>query len=135
MKIAFVNDNKIIKIEDHNDFSTIIDSHLFQTVIDITDLIPQPEVGWLWDGKFLFKNIPSVTPRQIRQALVLTGISIETIEATLAGLPEPTKSLATIEWEYSTLFIRNNNFVKQLGPMLGFTNDQLDQLWLLAGKL
>jgi len=135
MKIAFVNDNKIIKIEDHNDFSTIIDSHLFQTAIDITELVPQPEVGWLWDGKFLFKNIPSVTPRQIRQALVLTGISIETIETTLASLPEPAKSLATIEWEYSTLFIRNNNFVKQLGPMLGFTNDQLDQLWLLAGKL
>jgi len=135
MKVAFINDNKIIKIEDITDLSILSDAHLFQTTIDITALVPQPEVGWLWDGKFLFKNIPSVTPRQIRQALILSGISIETIEATLASLPDPTKSLATIEWEYSTLFIRNNNFVKQLGPMLGFTNDQLDQLWVLAGKL
>jgi len=79
--------------------------------------------------------ITDVTPRQIRQALVLSGVSIPTIEAALASLPEPHKSLAQIEWEYSTLFIRKNPLVAQVGVLLGWTSNQLDDLWLFAGKL
>lgn len=80
--------------------------------------------------------IPDVTPRQIRQALVLTdGITIEMVEAALETLPEPTKTLARIEWEYSVAFQRNRPLVTQVGLMLGWTEEQLDNLWLLAGSL
>lgn len=80
-------------------------------------------------------EVPSVTPRQIRQALVLSGVSIPSIEAAIASLPEPQKSFAQIEWEYSTLFIRSNPLVAQIGAVVGFTSDQLDSLWKLAGSL
>jgi len=80
-------------------------------------------------------SIPDVTPRQIRQALILSGVSLASIEAALATLPEPTKSLAETEWEYSIAFQRYRPLVQQVGLMLGWTPEQLDQLWLFAGTL
>lgn len=79
--------------------------------------------------------IKDVTPRQIRQAMVLSGVTMEQIDAAIASLPEPTKSLARIEWEYSTLFIRSNPLVSSVGTMLGWSSDQLDALWRLAATL
>lgn len=79
--------------------------------------------------------IPDVTPRQMRQALVLSGVSMTQIEDALATLPEPTKTLATIEWEYSTMFLRANPLVTTVGTMLGWTEEQLDDLWRLAATL
>lgn len=79
--------------------------------------------------------LPDVTPRQIRQALILSGISLDSIETTLDNLPEPTRSMAKIEWEYSTAFQRNRPLVIQVGTLLGWTSEQLDDLWTLAKGL
>lgn len=76
-----------------------------------------------------------VTPRQFRQALVLSNISINSVVDLINSQPEPVKSLAMIEWEYSTAFLRSNQFVNQLAPAMGLTQDALDQLWILAGTL
>lgn len=78
---------------------------------------------------------PNVTPRQIRQALILSGVSMQMIDGAIAALPEPHKSLAQIEWEYSTAFIRTNPFVIQIGQALGWTSEQIDNLWKLAASL
>lgn len=79
--------------------------------------------------------IPDVTPRQMRQALVLSGVSMAGIDAAIAALPEPTKSMAQIEWEYSTMFLRTNPLVNMLGAQLGWSSAQLDGLWRLAKSL
>lgn len=76
--------------------------------------------------------IPDVTPRQMRQALILSGISLANIDATIATLPDPIKSLAQVEWEYSIAFERNRPLVAEVGAMLGWTSNQLDALWALA---
>lgn len=79
--------------------------------------------------------IPDVTPRQFRQALVHTGFDVNLILSAINSLPEPMKSIAAIEWEYSVAFQRDNELVNMMGPTLGFTPESLDQLWLLAGTL
>jgi len=76
-----------------------------------------------------------VTPRQIRQALILSGVSLEQIEQALDTLSEPTKSLAKTEWEYSIAFQRSRPLVAQVGQMLGWTSTQLDDLWRFASTL
>lgn len=81
------------------------------------------------------QTIPDVTPRQIRQALVLGGISLATIDAALNSLPEPQKSLALISWNYSLAFERNQELVESVAHLLGWTSQQLDDLWLFAGTL
>lgn len=80
-------------------------------------------------------TIPDVTPRQMRQALVLMGVSLETIESALDALPEPHKSLARIEWEYSVAFQRQRPLVSQVAALLGWDSNQLDQLWYFAASL
>lgn len=135
MKFAFVNEDKIIKIEDHDDESNFIDAHTFQIVVDVTDASPEPKVGWYWNGKKFYNKLADVTPRQIRQALILSGVSLEQIDAAIDSLPEPTRSLAKVEWEYSVAFIRTNPLVESVGLMLGWTSEQLDNLWVMAGKL
>lgn len=79
--------------------------------------------------------IPNVTARQIRQALILSGITLAQIETAIEGLSEPHKSLAKVEWEYSNTFERNRPLVAQVAIMLGWTETQLDNLWLYAATL
>lgn len=76
-----------------------------------------------------------VTPRQMRLALVFSGISLSTIDAIIDSLPEPTKSAASITWEYSNEIQRTNPLVLSLAPALGLTVAQIDQLFITAGGL
>jgi hypothetical protein len=93
------------------------------------------EVSTFTDDFVVSTVIPDVTPRQIRQALILRGISLNSIESALNSLPEPTKSLAKIEWEYSISFQRTRPIVTAVGQLLGWSNTQLDNLWIYAGTL
>jgi uncharacterized protein YlzI (FlbEa/FlbD family) len=76
-----------------------------------------------------------VTPRQIRIALIASGISLDTIENAIAALPEPNKSIAKVTWEYSVEFQRNNPLIASMGPVLGLTESQIDQLFIFAATL
>ena len=135
MKYAFVNDNVIKKIEEWESYEQILDSHHFQIVIDITGLEYQPQVGWTFENGVLFLKLAPVTARQIRRALLSVGLNEATIVGALNTLPEPTKSAALIEWEYSNEFFRTHYLVPMVGQMLGWNTQQLDELWVLAGKL
>jgi len=79
--------------------------------------------------------IPDVTPRQIRQALIMSGLTLQQITDALDSLSEPTKSMAKIEWEYSISFQRSRPLVVAVGQLLGWTSTQLDDLWKLAATL
>ena len=107
-------------------------------VLDVENLTDKPSIGSGYDGT-IFSAPPSiiseVTPRQIRIALMLSGVSTADIEAALDGLPEPTKTIAKIEWEYSISFIRTNVLVSVVGQLLGWNDAQLDQLWITAAGL
>lgn len=84
----------------------------------------------------LYTQVPmSVTPRQIRTALVLSGISLSSIENIIQSLPSPDKDIALIAWEYSVEFQRNNPLINQLAPLLGLSNKQIDDIFILASTL
>lgn len=76
----------------------------------------------------------SVTMRQARLALHAAGL-LAGVEAAIAALPEPTKTQAQIEWEYSNEVQRNNGIVAQLSPALGLTEAQLDALFVSAAAI
>lgn len=110
--------------------------------IEIGELeLPNDTPEEIWQEKLAVyssqpvKIIPDVTPRQIKQALVLSGVSLSAIDSALATLPEPTKSLAIIEWNESNMFVRSRPLVASVGVMLGWTSQQLDDLWIFAGTL
>jgi hypothetical protein len=54
------------------------------------------------------------------------------IDETIASLPEPDKSTATIEWEYAATVERLSPWVNNLTAALGMTPEQVDDLFRLA---
>jgi hypothetical protein len=78
---------------------------------------------------------PSITRRQARQVLVLNGVSLATVDAVIAALPEPTKTIATIFWADSNEFERNNAMLLSLAPLVGLSSQQLDLLFIQAAGL
>lgn len=75
-----------------------------------------------------------VTMRQARLALLGAGV-LAGVDAAIDAMPEPTRSAARIEWEYSGAVQRHNGFVAALGPALGMTGAQIDALFVAAAKL
>lgn len=76
----------------------------------------------------------AVTMRQARLVLLGAGL-LPQVEAAIDALPEPQKSAAKIEWEYSQEVQRYNGFVSQLAATLGFSESQLDELFITASGL
>ena len=75
-----------------------------------------------------------VTMRQARLALLGAGLLAQ-VDAAIDALPEPQKSAARIEWDYSSEVHRNHPFVQQLGHALGLNDEQLDALFTQAATL
>jgi len=76
----------------------------------------------------------SLTMRQARLTLLGAGL-LDDVEAAINSLPEPQKSAAKIEWEYSNEVQRYNGFVSALAPMLGLTDAQLDAMFIQGSQL
>ena len=75
-----------------------------------------------------------VTMRQARLALNAVGL-LTTVEAAINALPEPTRTTALIEWGTSNAVQRSNPLVSQLAASLGFTESQLDELFIAAAAI
>ena len=80
-------------------------------------------------------SVPAeVTMRQARLALHAAG-KLVAVNAAINALPDPPKTAALIEWEYSNAVRRDSQFVALLGPALGLDADGLDALFVAAAKL
>lgn len=81
------------------------------------------------------QSVPAeVTMRQARRALHAAG-KLSLIESAIAALPEPPKTVAQIEWEYSNTVQRHNGFVSQIAPLIGMTESEIDSLFIAASTL
>lgn len=76
----------------------------------------------------------AVTMRQARLALLNIG-KLSDVATAIAGLPSPQKEAAEIEWEFSSTIERKRPLVQTLGPLLGLSEAQLDDLFITASKL
>jgi hypothetical protein len=132
---AVINDNKIVDIRDILEDEMPGVAGRNQHVVEYSSFVRPPYVGWLYENGIAFPDIKSVTPRQIRQAWILSGQSLTVIEIAIDSLVEPHRSLARAEWEYSTIVMRRNPLVAMLANANGYTDEQLDALWIFAGTL
>jgi hypothetical protein len=66
--------------------------------------------------------------------LLLSGKQ-SALDAFLATLPEPQKTIAIAKLEYSLSFHRDNDLVLAAQKALGLTKVQLDDLWSQAASI
>lgn len=71
-----------------------------------------------------------VKPVQARLAIEAAGLTA-TVEAWLNTQPNSTR----ISWEYSDVIRRTSPLVSSAQAALGWTNEQVDQLFISAGQL
>ena len=100
-------------------------------------LISWGEDGYpfLSDHPVTLPQVPQrVTMRQARLALHNTG-KLTAVEAAINALPEPPRTTARIEWDFSSEVHRGKEFVAIMGTALGLTNTELDELFTQAALL
>jgi len=74
------------------------------------------------------------TMRQARLALLQQGL-LSSVDAAIAGLPDGQREAAVIEWEYGSEVERLSPLVVGLMPALGMSEEEIDDLFVLAGTL
>ena len=80
-------------------------------------------------------RLPSTaSARQIRLALLELGKLAE-VQAFVEGLQEPMKTKVLIEWEYATEVKKNNPTIQELYKQMGWTEEQLDEVFVVASKI
>ena len=77
----------------------------------------------------------SISQMKLRKQLILSGISIEAIEALIQSLPQPNRDLIYTMWEYAVVFDRSNPELIGLAQMLGLTSEQLDEIFINGNQL
>jgi len=76
----------------------------------------------------------AVTMRQAQLALLQNGL-LSAVDSAISSIPGDAGIAARITWEKSSMVERNNALVATLAPMLNLTNEQIDQLFILAATL
>lgn len=76
------------------------------------------------------------TPRQLRIALIQTGISLSAIEAQIDAIPDAIqKEIARAEWEYALKIKKEHPLVRMIAASLNLTEQQVTDIFILAVTL
>lgn len=75
----------------------------------------------------------SITMRQARLCLHKHGM-LAGVQPVIDALPEPDRTAAQIEWDYSSV-VERQGFVLTIAQALGISDEQLDALFIEAAML
>lgn len=99
---------------------------------------PSPDAQWI-AGAWVIPapEVPaSVSPRQLRIWLVTHGVSLESVAAAIAAIPDDTqRQIAQIEWEFSPYYERNHQMLQSIASSLGLTEAQVDDAFREAALI
>jgi len=136
MKYAYINNNLAIEVVESNPQILFVPHYAAQFIEVTDDCFGGYElVNGQWQQPVIPVQIPQeVTMRQARLALLENGL-LANVQPAINSLPEPDKTKAQIEWEYSNALQRENPFVATLGAALGLSSQDLDALFIQASAL
>lgn len=77
---------------------------------------------------------PELAPYQFRAMLALSGKQAD-LDAYIAALPDPQKTIAQAKLDYSLTFRRDNDLVLAAQQALGLTDAELDAMWAQAAAI
>lgn len=76
------------------------------------------------------------TPRQLRIALIQSGISLATIESQIDSISDSVqREIARAEWEYALEIKKEHPLVDMIASNLNLTEKQVDDIFVLAVTL
>ena len=88
------------------------------------------------DGVEIPEPIPDEIPLwAFRAALVLAGITEAAVDSLISGLPQPAKTVASIQWNYGNFIRRDHPLIDQLGGAMGLQQEDIDNVFRTAATL
>lgn len=99
--------------------------------------------GYAWSGSQVVAKPPVVVPEpvpeevsmgQAREALIYAGL-LGTINSAVAAIPGTAGDIARSQWEFRTVVRRDWPLVEQMRLALGWSSEQVDDLFRKASKL
>ena len=94
------------------------------------DALPAIIATWADDAARRFYDENTVTPRQVRLALLAAGL-LDAVDAYVATQPRARQ----LEWEYASEIRRDNALLSTAATALGMTSEQLQALFTQAATL
>jgi hypothetical protein len=79
--------------------------------------------------------IPLQVPLWAFRAILTIQQLAPSVEALINQLPEPQKTVASIQWVYGNFIERNHPLIDSLGTDLGLTKEEIDNVFVEANKL
>lgn len=87
------------------------------------------------DTQELRAQMPELTPRQFRDALIDADIMPDQVTAAIKLIPDAKQQAKALNaWEYPTRFTRIDPLLDQIGAMFELTPEQIDTLWMGAAS-
>lgn len=81
-------------------------------------------------------NMPTLTRRQLRLALLSVGITAADVEGHIDAIVDPTeRAAAFIEWEDASSYERNHLLVGEIATEMELPPEQVDALWMWAAGI
>lgn len=82
-------------------------------------------------------NVPDkCSPRQLRIALIKSGINLNLIENQIDAIQDPIqKEIARAEWEYALEIKKDHPLVSMIAASLNLTEQQINEIFILAETL
>lgn len=73
------------------------------------------------------------TPRQLRIALIQSGVSLATVQGFIDSIQDPVqKEIAIVEWEYALEIVKEHPLVQTIATNLNLTKQQVNDIFTLA---
>ena len=96
---------------------------VLQPLIDGTEMPPRPA------------RVPREIPNWRAKVILAWMGLLPTVEAAIAGLPEPDRTVATLAWAGDAKLARRGKTVLGLSAALGLSSEQIDALFIAAEAL
>jgi len=138
-RYALVNDSTVVTVVEMSEEQATAALTAFE-VVHLLAADSKCAGGWSYAGgdvvaPEVVAPVPAeVTMRQARLALLAAG-KLAAVEAAIDAMAEPTRTGARIEWEYSNALQRDNALVAALGPALGLSTNDVDNLFRAAAAI
>ena len=138
MKLALIKNQKIEQIIVADTIESVSSIFADYLIVNVTGVDCGPGDSYI-SGEIVKESSAEVIPNEItmRQArlILLENNLLSSVSQAITSLPEPNKTKAQIEWEYSNTLQRNNYFVSVLLSALGLSNTAVDNLFIEGAKL
>lgn len=77
----------------------------------------------------------TISQMKLRKQLIISGISISSIDNLIQNLPQPNRDLIYTMWEYAVVFDRTNPELNAMAQMLEISSEQLDDIFINGNLL